>query len=841
MKNTFKKVFCIAAAAVMTAAAGSLPGGAVPSVSSETGSAADSAAAGVSGVSVGVSSDFEKVLTKGGYSLYYKGENGEIALETPEGRLWYSNPQGENTEELAEEQERSRIKSQIALEYYLEQKPNTMTSYDDSVANQPPEAVTEGDTLSVTYDFGKQEYTNDMLPTVISKERMEKELLPKMSEEDRELVLSRYSLYEKSKMDKGLYDTVVVTFPVLAKHDIYARGSFPDYVGEEIYAAFERIGYTLEDLERDCQENEVENTYTPPVLFSVTVDYTLTDTGFTASIDTDKITYNTVKPTNISLLPFFGCTGRQDTGYMLVPDGSGAVINFNNGKTDASAYSKPIYGEDRTQTVTETGGKEEISALPVFALSAADAGFMGVIASGAECASVNASVSGKNNIFNTVYASFDAAATDLVTVTSSSDGQVLMTSEDFFSEPFSIEYIFCDGYADYSRFAGIYRGYLEENGVLKPVEDNSSVMNIEFTGTAQVKKKLLGFSYNSLAQLTTFEEARAILDQLGADSPQVRFTNAVNGGRNQKYSDRIKFESGLGGEKGYSRLAEASGSLGIGLDVLRVASAKKNSTVKLLNRSIAKQYSFDPISRYVDTGSYSVLLSPSLLPELGEKLVKSAENNGVDTLIIEDIAYEVNSDFDSKHTSDRAQTRSAIEKYMQSVTEAGIKLESDRAGLYSFPYLTRIWDVPTKSSGYFIEDGSVPFYAMVVRGYIPYCVSAINEEPVSRTAFLNAVEIGAGLQFSWIGRTAEDVVSLDEKYYNRLYDRSIEDAKEYYSLYAELYEKLRGAKIISHSVLENGLKATAYDNGITVYVNYTDSELSAGGVSVPAMGFKAAQ
>ena len=222
---------------------------------------------------------------------------------------------------------------------------------------------------------------------------------------------------------------------------------------------------------------------------------------------------------------------------------------------------------------------------------------------------------------------------------------------------------------------------------------------------------------------------------------------------------------------------------------------------------------------------------------MGEKLAKSAKKNGVGTLVIEDIAYEVNSNFDRKQTSDRAETRKTAEEYMKAMNAAGIKLESDKAGLYSLPYLSRIWDIPAKSSGYYIEDGSVPFYAMVVRGHIPYCTEAINEQPDSRDAFLEAVEIGAGLQFSWIQRTAENVTSIEEKYYNRLYDRSIDDAKEYYGLYGELYEKLRGAEITLHKTLENGLKAVSYSNGITVYVNYTDKELAAGGITVPAGGF----
>lgn len=37
-------------------------------------------------------------------------------------------------------------------------------------------------------------------------------------------------------------------------------------------------------------------------------------------------------------------------------------------------------------------------------------------------------------------------------------------------------------------------------------------------------------------------------------------------------------------------------------------------------------------------------------------------------------------------------------------------------------------------------------------------------------------------------------------------------------------ERLNGAKIISHRVLDNAVRITEFDNGITVYVNFSDSQ-----------------
>ena len=826
--NVFKKAFCVfAAAAIAVFACGTTSGFAEPAAESS-----DTAEDGFSTVT-----GYSKMLSDYGYELYFDGDAGEIALHTPQGKIWYSNPQGDNIDELAQDKEQGRLRSQIVFNYYVDQSSESMSSYSDSVSNQPPEVKLEDGVLSVRYSFGKEVYSNNMLPTVISKERMERDILPKLTDEERELVLSRYSLYERDNMDKGLYDAVVITFPVLADHDIYARGNFPDYVGEEIYAAFERIGYTLEDLERDCEENGVENTYEPPMLFSITLDYELNENGLRATVDPEKITYNTVKPVEIEILPFFGCTGTEDTGYMLVPDGSGAIINFNNGKTNADSYSKELFGGDKALTVYETGGNEQSSLLPVFALSKAVSGFLAVIDSGFECASVNASVSGKTNVFNNVYASFEVTSSDLVTVTSSSDGQTLMTADNFFSEPLSVEYIFTDGYTDYSRFAQIYREYLKSAGTLGEDEGNSGVLNVELVGTALTEKSVFGISYNSLAALTDFSQADEILDELSEDGVYVKYSGAVNGGKRQKYSDGIDFAKILGGRSEFAGFSEQTGGVSVAMNIQNVLSASKGKTVKMLNRSIAKQYEFDPVSRYILTDSYGVLISPSQFGNIGEKLIKDADKNGIKSLLIKDVTKELNSDFDRKNTSDRAQTRTAVTALLSDITGAGISVESSEAGVYALPYISRIWDIPTSGSGYYIEDASVPFYAMVVRGSIPYTTQALNTAPDLQKAFLEAVEIGAGLQFSWIYQNAEDTVNADEKYYGRIYTQTLEEADRCSDEYRELYEAVKGSEIVSHSILDNGVRRVEYDNGITVYVNYSDKECVSDGINISPESF----
>ena len=46
------------------------------------------------------------------------------------------------------------------------------------------------------------------------------------------------------------------------------------------------------------------------------------------------------------LLENFGAASAQENGYLFVPDGSGALIYYNNGKTSRQSYTAQVYGAD---------------------------------------------------------------------------------------------------------------------------------------------------------------------------------------------------------------------------------------------------------------------------------------------------------------------------------------------------------------------------------------------------------------------------------------------------------------------------------------------------------------
>lgn len=120
---------------------------------------------------------------------------------------------------------------------------------------------------------------------------------------------------------------------------------------------------------------------------------------------------------DIGLLQFFNAATSEDEGYMVVPDGSGAVINYNNQRINAQAYNNDVYGLDTSVGQLTRPSKTEQVYLPVIGAvtngEKTKHGYMAIAESGDTCASVNATVSGQNSTsYNNTWFEFKVRAED---------------------------------------------------------------------------------------------------------------------------------------------------------------------------------------------------------------------------------------------------------------------------------------------------------------------------------------------------------------------------------------------------------------------------------------------
>ena len=117
----------------------------------------------------GVPQSYERLLQKGDYTLYFDSDTAEIAVTTSNGGVWYSNPTGTDNS--------AREKSQVIVYYYEKRDLTAMDSFTGCISLEDKMTYENKDgSLTVAYDIGDDGFTADALPTVLTKERMEKDI-----------------------------------------------------------------------------------------------------------------------------------------------------------------------------------------------------------------------------------------------------------------------------------------------------------------------------------------------------------------------------------------------------------------------------------------------------------------------------------------------------------------------------------------------------------------------------------------------------------------------------------------------------------------------------------------
>lgn len=782
-----------------------------------------------------ITDDFNIVSENEKFALYYRGTDANIALlNKATGYVWYSNPQ-----KLDDFSSGTRIKSQIAFQYYDNGAANTMDNYEFGISNQNlPEFSVQDNVLTVSYKVGDTAFVTEMLPSAIIKESMEKNILSKLDETEQASILERFSFYSAENMDADTYKVIEMNFPSIKEHDLYVFNSAtPSYIAKGIYDLFVKAGYSVDQLDKYCEESGVENRYEEKPFFNADVQFSLTDKGMTVSLDPAKIQFSTnFKPINVQLLPYFGATYKDCEGYMLVPDGSGAVIEMNNGKSAVSAYEKLVYEVDNIKNAETTSGNLQLTSLPFFGLASKNGSFVASIDSGYEVAGISAEVSGMSTSFNKVSPYFTLFTSDVVSFSSNKLDTYIEDSENIFSDKITINYLFSDGYDTYSELAINYKEHLKSTGILNDNEISSKDMNLSFIGAVEVTKNFLGIPYKAMDSYTKLEDVNTILSKLSINNVDVRLTDFMAGGSNQKNVSSLKLQGCVGKIKKVSELYDKTNTTYLSLYSQYQSKAAKSKSAISVSKEVAYKLNYSLITGKKETAKYSFLLSPVLLEKYSEKIADQINKNNIEAVNLRDIGYELNSDLRENAEVDRHGTRVKIQKYLSNLSKVA-KISVDKGSVFSLPYINKIWDIPMDTSNYHIEDYSVPFYQMVISGNVSYVAPAINESSDHTNEFLKCIEYGAEPQFTLTYNDIDNVNYYKEDYYSYNYGNYIEIIKEFADKYGELSTAINGSSMISHNNSDGETAVVEYENGVKVYINYSDSVKKVDGNEIQANDF----
>lgn len=771
--------------------------------------------------------------------LYTNLETTEIAVYNKnDGSITYSNPQDRDTH-TGTGINASNLSSTLAVTYYNKAgNVATINNYDMSIKNGQFETESIKDGIRYIYTLADEDSIASIVPYYISEDGLNK-VMEKSSDYDARTVKGKY------KLENGTY--------------VLNDSAKKSKVGmEKLNKIFEKAGYTEEDYAKDMEGHEEDESLS----ITIPLEYRLTDKGLEATVKAADIEeHGNVYISQIDVLQFFGAASNKAQGYILVPDGSGALINLNSGN-QATAYNQAIYDIDPVAQNYVVIEETECARLPIFGIKADDNAIFARITAGDAIASVNADVAGKLNNYNYAYASFNVREKELLNMfgVQGSKSDIPVVEKSLYKIDLSVSYSFLTkDDASYSGMARTYRKQLIDEGILKETNQSESVpIYLDIIGGVEQKKHIMGIPYEGVCAMTTYDEASEIVDNLyDSDITNLRlnYQGWFNGGIYHDVADKIKLIGSVGSKSDLEslnkKLEDKGGKLFMDVAFQKVSHESKRFTSVL---EASKYYSgyvvelgaTDPSTvrqtsnlEWYDEMIY-YMISPKFLNRYVDKFASKITKYDVSGINLTDLGSVLTSDKKRSELINRQQAENIVIGQYEKLAETKKNLMETGGNEYSLKYVSDIIDAPTSYSAYYIIDEQVPFYEMVIHGSISYSGEAFNlmDDDLDDDFVLNCIEYGIAPRFtlSYKDPSKMKYTSSADKY-SVLYTTWLDKAKEMYGNINEALKDVDGSAMINHEKLDNGLIKVDYENGKTIYINKTSQDITVDGNTVKAKNY----
>lgn len=556
------------------------------------------------------------------------------------------------------------------------------------------------------------------------------------------------------------------------------------------------------------------------------------------------------KLVTMNLVQSFGAGRSDEDGYIFVPDGSGAVINFNNGKTSTQVYRSKVYGEDLAVSKITMPNKTEQTYLPVLGIvknvGGKNEAVLGVVTEGDAYAYVNASVNGQaTTSINSAWFSFEFRATDTYTMGTRTPLTVFQSGDVRIDDIEVCYHIMSDNELGLADLAETYRNYLmnEKNLHNQSMEDSNALYVTTVGGTVK-KQSVLGFPVDMQTVATSYKQAQEILEKLtalGVDEIKLVYNNFNDTGVRGRISTGVDYSNKLGGKNDFADLQAYCGNRNYDLypsvDFMEFNESGNGysftlNSAKRITNAYATQTDFELAYGTPDTEvkPHWTILSPYYWPDIFTKLVNSFSAEGINTISLNQATKTLYSDFgrrnaDGKEHILRTDAIKLLTDGYQKLNDAGISIIAQECNAYALPYVSAITNIPLYSSNYDLFDYDVPFYQMVIHGVIPYSSKAINASSNADELLLLSLMTGSGVHYDMMYASPNDFTDceFDSLFYTN-YEGWLERAAEEYKLFNGTISSLSDKTITKYERTSEKTSSVTYSDGTVISIdieNYT--------------------
>jgi len=651
-------------------------------------------------------------------------------------------------------------------------------------------------------------------------------------------------------------------------YDFYKSGETASGYKEDGICSFIKLTYLDEvnQTENEVNSNsgatytnvEQSNTgirvtyYFDKIGISVPVTFILEENALSVSIENALIKEGENKIISVSLLPFFVSAPNDNSSYLFVPSGSGALIYTDDKQRGQRKYSEQVYGNDLSgQSIYEITETQSIR-MPVFGAKSKDKAILAIITEGAETADISA-IAGDNQLgFSGVYPTFRlrGSASSLVKGSANTNNDITKYSEDVVSlKKCTVKYyLLPKDKSDYNGMAECYRNYLALNDALGEQEKSANAI-VTILGGLKERKLFLGIPYHTISSVTTFSQTQEILsDILDKTNSGLAVNLKGFGSSGLDYGETaggFAPHKAFGGKKGLNKLREWSDKKKIDLfyDFDMVLQTESYGEFNVRDSAVsandvrARFCEYNIVTREQSETVFAYLTNRLSLAKSSGIIDRKIKDLGLKGVALSTLTSSAYSDYSDPNYYCKAHMSDDVIRILDYLNKNGLNTFGVDANSYAAARLDYVYNAPTESSKYYALDMDIPFYQMVFRGSTVLSGEPINLSSEPQIAFLETLTTGSALSFSLcnnyndvIFKSSHSAVALS------VYDGIKDDVTEFINAAKPLQDSLGKAKLVSYTK-KGELTESVFDNGVTVYVNFGNKAVKTDLGNVEAKSF----
>ena len=480
-------------------------------------------------------------------------------------------------------------------------------------------------------------------------------------------------------------------------------------------------------------------------------------------------------------------------------------------------------------------------------------GFIAYIEEGESLAEITTAHGGAVHDYNSTYATFTPRPSDayeLQGLSATGSTTLPIDAKRKYTGNFTIKYIpVRDENATTAGLAGALRNYLTAKGVLAPLADTGAdiPLYIETFGSVNTTQKIAGIPFDVQTPLTTFADAKIMLDELTgktktADGKQfsttgnivIKYTGWYNGGLYKTVPSKFKVDKVISEDITLAELTKYAEGIGASIYpdveytyVNKVGFADgfnyKDDAVQTIDGRTAVHKVYSALFQMFEPDG-QLILSPLAMEKYYEKSSAKFAELGASGISVATLGSDLSSDHNEDYAFTREDAKEAVSELLANMKNDHKSVMVSGGNAYSLMYADHILNVPLNSSENVFASEAVPFVGMVLHGYKNFAGTAINLDGDYEKSVLKAIENGASPYFilSYRHENTSELKSFIDfsKYYSIRYNIWIEDLVDTYNKLNGALSSVKYETITNHETIDSRIVRVTYSNGEQFVLNY---------------------